>query len=119
MCLQSVYVYIYTHTQTSVSVLQIWYSSVCVVVVELITWSDSLRHWTAVRQAPLSMGSPGKNAGVGRRSLLRGIFSAQGWNLSLLQWQADPLLLIHQGSPSIICRGLFFLFSHSDQLMGS
>ena len=34
--------------------------------------------WTVARQAPLSMGSPGKNAGMGCHSLLQGIFPTQG-----------------------------------------
>ena len=40
--------------------------------------------WTVARQAPLSMGSPGKNPAVGCRALLQGIFLTQGWNLRLL-----------------------------------
>ena len=38
--------------------------------------------WTAVRQAPLSMGSPGKNTGVGCH--FQGTFSTQGSNPYLL-----------------------------------
>ena len=33
--------------------------------------------WTAARQAPLLMDSPGKNTGVGSHSLLQGIVSTQ------------------------------------------
>ena len=40
--------------------------------------------WTVAHQAPLSMGSPGKNPGVGCQVLLQGIFPVQGSNLSLL-----------------------------------
>ena len=36
-------------------------------------------------QAPLSMGFPGKNIGVGCHFLLQGIFLTQEWNLSLLR----------------------------------
>ena len=36
-------------------------------------------------QAPLSMGSPGKNTGVGCHALLQGIFLTQGSNLRLLR----------------------------------
>ena len=36
--------------------------------------------WTTAHQAPLSMGSPGKNTGVGSHSLFQGIFLAQGLN---------------------------------------
>ena len=39
---------------------------------------------TAARQAPLSMGSPGNNAGEGCHVLLQGIFPTQESNLSLL-----------------------------------
>ena len=54
--------------------------------------------WMVARQAPLSMGFPGKNTGVGCHFLLQGIFPTQGSNLRLLHWQADSLRLIHQGS---------------------
>ena len=41
-------------------------------------------------------GSPSKNAGVGCRVLLQGIFLDQGSNLCLLQWQADSSPLSHR-----------------------
>ena len=56
--------------------------------------------WTVAHQAPLSMGSPGKNPGVGCRVLLQGIFLVQGSNLSLLcllHWLADSLPLASPG----------------------
>ena len=65
--------------------------------------------WTAVCQAPLSVGFamllyqwgfPGKNTGVGCNFPLQGILQTQGLNLPLLHWQADSLRLSHQGSPS-------------------
>jgi len=40
-----------------------------------------------------------KNTGVGCQSLLQGIFPTHGLNPSLLLWQADSLLLSHQGIP--------------------
>ena len=43
--------------------------------------------------------SLGKNTGVGCHFLFHGIFLTQGLNLGLLHWQADSLLLSHQGSP--------------------
>ena len=49
--------------------------------------------------------SPGKNTGVGHHFLLQRIFPTQRWNpdllrlLHLLHWQADSLLLRHQGGP--------------------
>ena len=41
---------------------------------------------------------PGKNAGVGCKFLLQGIFSSQGSNSCLLHWQVDFLPWGHQGS---------------------
>ena len=49
---------------------------------------------TVACQAPLSMGSPGKNTGVGCHFLLQRIFPTQGSNPrlpGLLHWLADPL----------------------------
>ena len=40
--------------------------------------------WTVAWQAPLSMGSPGKNPGVGCRALLQGIFLTQWLNPCLM-----------------------------------
>ena len=40
--------------------------------------------WTVAHQAPLSMGSPGKNTGVSCHFLLQGIFPTQGLNPGLL-----------------------------------
>ena len=48
--------------------------------------------WTIARQAPCPWDFPGKNTGVACHCLLQGIFSAQGSNLCLLQWQADSSL---------------------------
>ena len=44
----------------------------------------SVTPWTVDRQAPLSMGSVGKNTGVGCNALLQGIFPTQGSNTRLL-----------------------------------
>ena len=41
--------------------------------------------WTVALQAPLFMGFPGKNTGVGCHFLLQGIFRTQGSNLHLLR----------------------------------
>ena len=54
--------------------------------------------WSVARQAPLSMGFPSKNTGVGCHFLLQGIFLTQGSNPRLLRvwhWQADSLPLCH------------------------
>ena len=53
--------------------------------------------WTVAHQAPLSMGSPGRNTGVGCHVLLEGIFPTQGLNPCLLDlplWQAGSLPLV-------------------------
>ena len=49
-------------------------------------------------QTPLFVDFLGKNTGVGCHFLLQRIFPTQGLNLHLLHWQADSLLLSHQGS---------------------
>ena len=46
---------------------------------------------------PLSMGFPRQEYWSGLHFLLQGIFPIQGSNLRLLHWQADSLLLSHQG----------------------
>ena len=55
--------------------------------------------WTVAGQAPLSVGFPRQEYGVGCHFLLQGIFPTQGLNLDLLLWQADSLPLSHQGDP--------------------
>ena len=58
--------------------------------------------WTVAHQAPLSMGSPGKNTGVGCHFLLQGIFLTQGLNpglLHLLHWRVCSLPLAPLGKP--------------------
>ena len=56
--------------------------------------------WTIVAcQAPQSMGSPGKNTGVGSHSLLQEIFLTQGSNSGLLHCRQFLYHLSHQGSP--------------------
>ena len=47
-------------------------------------------------------GSPGKNTGVGRQTLLQGIFLTQGWTLGLLHCRQILYQLSHQGSPIIL-----------------
>ena len=54
--------------------------------------------WPVAHQALLSMDFPGKNTGEGCHFLLQGIFLTQGWNPRPMHWQADSLLLSHQGS---------------------
>ena len=62
--------------------------------------SDSLAApKTAACQAPLCMGFPSKNTGVGCHFLFQGIFLTQGLNLRFLHWWVDSLPLSHQGGP--------------------
>ena len=56
-------------------------------------------HGLCLSRVPSPWYFPGKNTGVGNRSLLQGIFPTQGWNSCFLHWQADSLPLSHQGSP--------------------
>ena len=60
--------------------------------------------WTVARQAPLSMGFPSKNSGVGGHFLLQGIFPTQGSNQSQFRWTlftcifgCTRSLLLHMG----------------------
>ena len=63
----------------------------------------SVTPWTVAHQAPLSMGSPGKNTGEGCHALLQGIFPTQGSNPGVLHWQVDSLPLSYQWSPPWGC----------------
>ena len=57
-------------------------------------------------QAPLSMGSAGKNTRVGCHTLLQGIFLTPGSNphlLRLLHWQPSSLPLVPPGKPKKQC----------------
>ena len=58
--------------------------------------------WTIAHQAPLCMGFPGKNIGMGCHFLLQRIFLTQGSNVCLLHWQANSLPLSYLGSPQEI-----------------
>ena len=55
--------------------------------------------WTVAHQASLSMDFPRQDYRVSCHFLLQEIFPTQGSNPHLLHWQADSLLLSHQGSP--------------------
>ena len=69
--------------------------------------------WTVVCQDPLSIGFPGKSAGVGCQFLLQRIFLTQGQNPYLLHWQAESLPLSHQGGPSYICQYVCNKYIHN------
>ena len=58
--------------------------------------------WTIDHHAPLSVEFPRQDYWneLPFQLLLQGIFPTQGSNPCLLHWQADPLPLSHQGSPS-------------------
>ena len=60
--------------------------------------ANSATPQTGARQAPLSMGFPSKNTGVGCHFLLQVIFLTQGLNLDPLHWQVNSLPLSHLGS---------------------
>ena len=47
--------------------------------------------WIVAHQAPLSMGFPSKNTGMGCYFLLQVIFLTEGSNLCLLHWQVNSL----------------------------
>ena len=51
--------------------------------------------WTVAHQAPLSMGFPSKNTGVGCHFLLQGTFLTQGSNLRLLPLVLGRWILYH------------------------
>ena len=55
--------------------------------------------WTVARKLLCPWDFPGKNTGVDCHFLWQGIFLTQGWNPSLLPWQADSLPLSHWRSP--------------------
>ena len=69
--------------------------------------SDSATPWTVAHQAPLSMGFPGRNTGVGCHGLRLGISWTQGSNLRPLHCQAVSLPLSLLGSPLGIWNTLF------------
>ena len=54
--------------------------------------------WTAARQAPLSVDSPGKNTGVGCHFLLQGIFPTQESNPGFLHCRQILYQLSFKGS---------------------
>jgi len=74
---------------------------VCVCAQVLIHVQLFATLWTIVHQAPLSMGFPRQNTGVGCHSLLQGIFLTQELSLESPALQADSLLLCHLGSSSL------------------
>ena len=63
---------------------------------------------TVAHQAPLSMGFPRQESGVGCHSLLQGIFPTKASNprlLRLLHWQAGSLPLAPPQKPSLVVEG--------------
>ena len=57
--------------------------------------SNSVTLWTVAGQTSLSMGSPGKNTGVGSHSLSQSIFPTQGLNLGILYCRQILYCLSH------------------------
>ena len=76
-----------------VTILLIWKYVVCVLSRTVV--SNSVTPWAAACQAPLSVGSPGKDTGVGCHSLLQGIFPTQGWNPTLQCSSTDRQIFYH------------------------
>ena len=77
--------------------LTLW---LCVYTLSPLIVSDSfVTPLTVAHQAPLIMRCPRQECWSGLHFLLQGIFLTQGLNLSLLQWQAESLLLSYLGSP--------------------
>ena len=64
---------------------------------------DSATPWTEAHQAPLSLGFPGKNTGVGCYAFLQGIFLTQGSNLHLRRCRQVLDCLSHQASKREVC----------------
>ena len=65
--------------------------------------SDSLRpHGLQLTRLLCPWNSPGKNTGVGCRSLLRGIFPTQGSNPGLPHCRQILYCLSHHGSPMVL-----------------
>ena len=58
--------------------------------------------WTVAHQAPLSMGFPSKNTGVGCHALLQGIFPTQGFTPGLPHCRRILYHLSHQESTRIL-----------------
>ena len=67
--------------------------------------------WTVACQVPLSMGSPGKNTGMGSHFLLQGIFLTQGLNLGLPHYRQILYCLSHQGSPKMPSLVIFYYYN--------
>ena len=66
--------------------------------------SDSfVTPWTVAFQAPMSMGSPDKNTGVGHHSLLQGISPTQGLNPGLLHCRQILYHLSHTAKGLCAC----------------
>ena len=79
------------------------YVCVCAVVVQLLSFVwFFVTPWTVTHQAPLFLGFPGKNTGVGCHFLLQGIFPTQRSNPHLLclpHWQMGSLPLVPPREP--------------------
>ena len=64
-----------------------------------VTCNSLQPHGLQTHQAPLSMGFPRQEYWTGLPFPSSGDLPNQGLNLCLLHWQADSLLLSHQGNP--------------------
>lgn len=79
--------------------IYIYNGSVFVVFSHEVVSDSFATPWNRACQAPLSMGFPMQEHGVGCHFLLQLIFPTQGWKLRFLHWQVDSLPLSHLGSP--------------------
>ena len=88
------------------------YTLGCCVCVSCSVVSDSLRpHGLQLTRLFCLWNSPGKNTGVGSRSLLQGIFPTQRLNPGLLHCGQILYCLSHQGSPQQAINDIYFDFT--------
>ena len=82
---------------------------VCVCALSVRRVHLSVAPWTAAGQAPLSVGCPGRLAGVGCPALLQGVFLIQGPSPGLPHCRWVLYLPSHPGNPEHVT-ALFWFF---------
>ena len=80
---------------------KVHYSVIVALVLSLSCVQLFVTPWTVIHKAPLSMGFPSKNTGVGCHFLLQGIFPTQGSNLGLLDCRQILYQLSHGEAPGV------------------
>ena len=96
-----IYIYIYTHTciYTDTNIYTPSDSVFLFVGVQSLSCVQLfMTPWTVAWRLLCLWDLPDKNTGVDFQFLFQGIFLTQGSNLVLLHWQANSLVLSHQGS---------------------